>query len=227
MNTNHLIVVAHPDDEILGFGGAGRKFVNNGDKVFPLIISSNAEMRSLRPSTEVLFKNALEANMKLGFERPIFGGFPNIRLNNVDHIDLVKYIENHISIINPTHIYTHHPNDLNNDHHQVSIACQAAARLFQRDSKINPLKQFAFMEIPSSTDWAFSQGNDCFNPNYFVDIKNTIDDKLAALRCYKGVLRNPPHSRSEEGIKALSIYRGGQSNSLNAEAFQLVYKKID
>ena len=100
---NFTIVLAHPDDEVLGFGGSGRKFVINGEKVFPLIISATAEMRSLRPSTEVLFKNSLEANMKLGFERPIFGDFPNIRLNNVDHIDLVKFIEKHISIINMAH----------------------------------------------------------------------------------------------------------------------------
>ena len=223
----HLVVVAHPDDEILGFGGAGRKFVNNGDKVFPLIISAYAEMRSSRPTTEILFKNSLDANKILGFEKPIFGEFPNIRLNNVDHIDLVKFIEKYIEIITPTHIYTHHPNDLNNDHHQVSIACQAAARFFQRDKNITPLKQFSFMEIPSSTDWAFSQGSDSFKPNYFVDIEKTIEYKLNALMCYEGVIRNSPHSRSKEAIKALSLYRGAQSNSLNAEAFQLVFQKFD
>ena len=33
-----LIVVAHPDDEILGFGGAGSYYSKKGDIILPLIL---------------------------------------------------------------------------------------------------------------------------------------------------------------------------------------------
>ena len=36
-----LIVVAHPDDEILGFGGTGAKLVQKGEIIQPIILCGN------------------------------------------------------------------------------------------------------------------------------------------------------------------------------------------
>ena len=46
-------------------------------------------------------------------------------------------------------VFTHHPADLNNDHLHTSLACQAAARLFQRRPDLTLLKELLFMEVPS------------------------------------------------------------------------------
>ena len=226
MNKTHLIVVSHPDDEILGFGGSGYKFISEGDEVYPLILSGKVDARRDRPEIEELYKNIKNANEKLGFKKPKLGDFPNIKFNNVNHIDLVKFIESYIEEIQPTHIYTHHPNDLNNDHHHTSITCQAAARLFQRKIGIRELEQFCFMEISSSTDWAFPSNNSYFKPNLYIDISLSIAKKIEALEFYSNVLREKPHPRSREAIKSLSNYRGSQCNSNYAEAFEIVYKKI-
>lgn len=226
MNKKHLIVVSHPDDEILGFGGSGYKFKNEGDEVYSLILSGKVDERRGRPDLEELYINMKKANESLGFKTPKLGDFPNIKFNNINHIDLVKFIESYIEEIQPTHIYTHHPNDLNNDHHHTSITCQAAARIFQRKENIRELEQFCFMEISSSTDWAFPSNNSYFKPNLFIDISKSIERKIEALKFYSNVLRKKPHPRSIDVIKSLANYRGSQCNSFFAEAFEIIYKKI-
>ena len=45
----NLIIVAHPDDEILGFGGTGAKLVKNNEVVQPIILCGNVQARTLRP----------------------------------------------------------------------------------------------------------------------------------------------------------------------------------
>ena len=68
-------------------------------------------------------------------------------MNNVDHLEIVQFIEQQILKFKPERIFTHHPNDLN-DHVQVSRACLAASRLYQRRSEVPALKALSFMEIP-------------------------------------------------------------------------------
>ena len=120
MSKLNLIVVAHPDDEILGFGGTGAKLVKNGESVQAVILCGNVDARSQRPTDEQLNNDMLEANQMLGFNQPVLGEFPNIRMNTVDHIDIVQFIEKQIITFKPNRIFTHHPGDLNDDHLQVS-----------------------------------------------------------------------------------------------------------
>ena len=48
MSKNILVVVAHPDDEILGFGATGAKLVKEGWKVQPVILCGNVDVRHKR-----------------------------------------------------------------------------------------------------------------------------------------------------------------------------------
>ena len=75
-------------------------------------------------------------------------------MNTVDHLEIVQFIEKQIINFRPTRIFTHHPSDLNDDHVQISKACTAAARLFQRRTDIPKLESLNYMEILSATDWA-------------------------------------------------------------------------
>ncbi len=221
----NLVVVAHPDDEILGFGGTGYELVKRGEIVQPIILSGGANVRSLRPSDEELYAHIEAANSTLGFNKPILGNFPNIKMNSVDHLDLVQFIEKYIEQFNPTRIFTHHPGDLNNDHTQVSKACLAASRLFQRRETVKPLESLYFMEIQSSTDWNFSIGSDDFKAQVFFEIEHSLDKKIEALSKYENVMRDFPHPRSRECLEGVAAYRGGQSGNKYAEAFQLVFQR--
>lgn len=219
----NLVVVSHPDDEILGFGATGAKLTGQGDIVQPVILCGNVDARTRRPTDEQLHADMTAANEKLGFGRPILGEFPNIRMNTVPHLELVQFIEAQIATFRPHRLFTHHPSDLNDDHKQVHRACLAAARLFQRRDEVRPLEMIALMEIPSATDWGFPVGEAPFIPNMFVDVADTLDAKLAALACYRNVMRDYPHPRSTEAIRGLAALRGAQCGSGPAEAFQMIF----
>jgi len=220
----NMIVVAHPDDEVLGFGGTGAACVEAGDTVQSVILCGQAKARSQRPTDNELFNDTLKANKTLGFERPIVGLFPNLSINTTPHLDIVKFIEEQIILFQPDRIFTHHPSDLNDDHKKTSHACMAAARLFQRKNIKKTLEGLYFMEILSSTDWAFPSNTSPFSPNVFFDISLTIEKKIKALSCYQDVMREAPHPRSEEVLRGHAKYRGGQCGCLSAEAFHQVYR---
>ena len=220
-----LIIVAHPDDEILGFGATGAKLVKQGETVQPVILCGNVDVRHKRPTDEELYDDMLRANKILGFEEPVLGSFPNIKMNTVPHLEIVQFIEKQILEYKPARIFTHHPSDLNDDHCQISKACMAASRFYQRRSDLPPLESLHFMEIQSSTDWAYETNLDGFRPNLFVEVESEIDLKLKALACYRNVMRDFPHPRSVEAIKGLAAYRGGQSGQKYSEAFQTIFKR--
>jgi LmbE family N-acetylglucosaminyl deacetylase len=220
----NLVVVAHPDDEILGFGATGAQLVRAGEIVQPVILCGSVDARTQRPSDEELHADMCAANGLLGFSEPVLGSFPNIRMSTVEHIEIVQFIERQIALFQPTRIFTHHIADLNDDHVQVSKACMAASRYFQRREDIGALESLSFIEILSSTDWMFPHGPVQFSPNCFVDITNSIDAKIEALGKYRGVMRAAPHPRSPEIIRGHASYRGGQCGKHYAEAFQMIFR---
>lgn len=216
----YLTVTAHPDDEILGFGGSTVVLSKQGHLVHNLILSGNVEARRYRPDKDALNKNTTSAQKIVGAQPPILGSYPNIKFNTVPHLEIVQFIEKHIEEIQPDIIITHHPYDLNNDHYHVSKACQAAARLFQR-KPIKPLSALYFMEIPSSTDWAFPVDGQLFRPDTFIEIgEEGLNRKLKALYAYEGIMRSYPHPRSDDAIKALAVLRGSQVGRKLCEGFQ-------
>lgn len=215
----NLVVVAHPDDEILGFGGTGAKLAAAGEKVQAVILSGAVDARTLRPTDEELHADIHAANQMLGFEHPVLGSFPNIKLNSVSHLDLVQFVEAQIIRFRPTRIFTHHHGDLNDDHLHVARACLVAARLPQRRDGLAPIRSVLSVEICSSTDWAFPGVYQGFCPNTFVEIGGFLERKIAALGCYRQVMRPFPHPRSVEALTGLAAMRGAQAGLRYAEAF--------
>ena len=78
-----LTVTAHPDDEVLGFGGSSFVLAAAGHKVYNLILSGNVEARNFRPEIEELIKHSCNAQQIIGAQKPIFGPFPNIKFNTI------------------------------------------------------------------------------------------------------------------------------------------------
>ncbi len=227
MLLSYLVVVAHPDDEVLGAGGTILKLSEQGYEVNVCILSGKVEARLNRPPIELLNEDINQAQNILGVNKVIRGSFPNIAFNTVPHLDLVQFIEKSIMMTDAEVIFTHHPADLNNDHYQTSIACQAAVRLFQRRTDVRPIRELLFMEVPSSTEWGLNTSIKQFTPNVFVEVgEKTIDKKIEALSAYRGVMRDYPHPRSKETLKSLAAYRGSQAGMKYAEAFESVLRRI-
>ena len=221
MKKKILIIVSHPDDEILGCGGTIAKFINEGHnvKVYFTHEGSSARYKNFNDSgieKQILSrqKMALKASKYLKYKVIEFGKNTNLDNRNYNFLLNVKKIIKIMSDYKPDLVYTHHPDDLNEDHRYTSKTVTNACRP-------NPILitcDIYFIEIPSSTEWSLKNS---FKPNVFVSIDKFYQKKIKALNCYKDEMRKAPHPRSQKNIEALSIYRGSQVGVDKAEAFEL------
>ena len=83
------------------------------------------------------------------------------------------------------------------------------------------MKLFLFFETASSTEWQIADKNSHFNPNWWVDISETLDLKIQALNIYESEMRPWPHAGSNEALKHLAHWRGAFVGCDAAEAFVL------
>lgn len=221
----YLIVVAHPDDEVLGAGATIYKLIKNGNDVAVCTMANHAAARA--NISDTLADDQKKAMDILGVKKVYSADFPNIKMNTVPHLELVQFIEKCIEDFGAEAIITHHPSDTNIDHQETSKAAQAACRLFQRKSGVPALKLFLYMEVSSSTEWSLDSSSNRFIPNYFVEIgRDGLETKLKALQAYKGVMRDYPHPRSEKAIRGLAAFRGSQAGCNYAESFELVFFRL-
>jgi len=223
--TSVLVVGAHPDDEVLGFGATGAAMARAGVPVTACLVSGGVHVRRERPTDQDFDDDLHRAQSILGFSAPILGSFPNIEMNTVPHLQLVRFIEAAIESTGADLVVTHHPEDINDDHRRVAKAVVAASRLYQRKAGVPELNGLYFMEVLSATDWTYPAGLNPFAPDTFVDASATLDLKLAALAAYRGVMREAPHPRREEVLRGHAVYRGAQAGLRYAEAFQTVFRR--
>lgn len=222
----YLFVIAHPDDEALAAGATIHKLSRQGHKVAVCVLNSVSDIRC--DDSRQMIREMVKSHEILGVCKCYVGKFETMHFNVTPEQELVEFIEKAILDFQPDVVITHHPSDLHDDHHHVSLACTTAVRLPQRQTnKMNRIKEFLYMEVPSSTDWAVSNVAPSFVPNVYTQI-NLVDfmAKISSLMVYTegGVLRNRPHPRSEQVLKAFAIKRGSEIGYEYAEAFQLVFK---
>ena len=98
---NILVIAAHPDDEILGFGGTGAVLLDKGETVQPIILCGQVLERSKRPESKKLLDDMKKANKVIGFNEPIIANFPNLSMNTISSIEIVKFIEQQLINFQP------------------------------------------------------------------------------------------------------------------------------
>lgn len=204
-----LVVVAHPDDEVLGCGGTIAKHIANGDSVHCLILSNGVtskfnkeEMTTywVKEAIEKRISEAVEASRVLG-TKLLIRDYPDQKFDSIPMLDIVQAIER---IRNSHHfdiVYTHHEYDLNMDH---KITYWATLTAFRKE----PIAFYTF-EIPTST-WSI------LKPNTFVNITRYFDKKLEAINKYKS--ENIP----TDSIISCSKYRATGTGCHFVEAFKLI-----
>jgi LmbE family N-acetylglucosaminyl deacetylase len=223
-----LVVAAHPDDEVLGCGGAIARRAAMGDEITIVLLAEGVMSRagkgdktSYRREVKKLRRNSQKAAAILGAKQVVHFDFPDNRMDGVDFLDIVKTVEECLERYRPEVLYTHHVGDLNVDHTLVAKAVLTAARPLPR-SLVSEIYSF---EVLSSSEWGLGNGGEHFHPTYFVEISSFMDKKLQAMSAYETEIRDFPHPRSLQAIQALAARRGSQTGLKAAEGF-VVLRKI-
>jgi LmbE family N-acetylglucosaminyl deacetylase len=221
---NILVIAAHPDDELLGCGGTAARLAAEGHSVYLSILgegitSRHSERAAVDPAAiESLHGCSHRVADLLGAKELSLHSLPDNQFDSVPLLDVVKVVEKIIERWNPDAVYTHHGGDLNIDHRVLSQAVLAATRPWQR----NRVRDVYMFEIASSTEWAFQQLSPVFRPNVFVDISETLETKVSAMQEYESEIREFPHPRSKEALRAIAQRWGSVAGCKAAEAFELV-----
>ena len=213
------VIVAHPDDEVLGFCGTMLKEIDLGNKVYVLFLStglSSRENNTDKKDILSLRQTALEVSKKIGVTQTIFEEFPDNNMDSVPLLSVVKKVEKFLIEFKINEIYTHYINDLNIDHQITAKAVLTAARPLPK----NNVTRILSGEVLSSSE--YTEFNQRFTPNVFVNIEKYIDKKVDILRLYKNELRDWPHPRSLQAVKNLAEMRGSEIGIKGAEAFLLL-----
>jgi LmbE family N-acetylglucosaminyl deacetylase len=220
-----LVVVAHPDDEVLGCGGTMARLALEGNDVYTLILGEGITSRDkkrmkVKRGGEIaeLRKQARNANKILGVKKVYTFDFPDNRFDTVPLLDIIKTIEKSKEDIKPDIVFTHHYGDLNIDH---QITFKAVMTAF-RPTKDESVKEIYSFEIPSSTECNVPSSLTHFMPDYFVNINKSLEIKINALKEYETELRDFPHPRSLKAVEINAKYRGIMLGFKAAEAFKTV-----
>lgn len=216
-NTRIAVVVAHPDDEVLGAGGTIAKLVEANNEVDIIVVTDGA---SAQYSSEARLNQRRDEFNRccqiLGVSNTFNLAFPDMRLDTVEHLEINRKLGPVLQGGKYDCVLTHFESDVNLDHTAVARSVQVCTR----PTPGCQVKTVAAFAVASSTEWGLGRGS--FFPNWFQDISSTLDRKIEAFAAYEGERRDFPHPRSSEAIRATAQYWGSNCGVDAAEPFMLL-----
>lgn len=201
--------MAHPDDEVLGCGGWIAHLIKTNNDVSVIFTTDGVRHPPVLTDSK---EDAHEALQLLGVKKENIH-FLNIKTQRSDEYVLRDYtgqiekLTNNIDLV-----ITPSRHDLNVDH---AFAYNLALICFR------PVKyrtKIVTMEILSSSEWSDKP----FHANYYIDISDTIDLKIASLAKYTKQVLPFPHPRSSEAVRIKAQQRGLEVGYHYAEAYHIV-----
>lgn len=226
-NKKILVVVAHPDDEVLGLGATMFTLINDYNcKARAIIlgegITSRADERDVakwQSELDIHRSNIRTAQKAIGYESVGIYDFPDNRFDSIQLLDLIKVIEKEKSEFKPEVIFTHHGGDLNIDHQRTFEAVITACRPMSHEK----VKTIITFETMSGTEWRASSDPKHFIPNFLVEVsEESLSAKIQAMESYEFERRFYPHPRSPEALRIRAQMWGVTSGCSYAEAFNIV-----
>jgi N-acetylglucosamine malate deacetylase 1 len=216
-----LIIAAHPDDEIIGCGGAILK-LKKKNKIKIIFTCKTYDKRindkSVKKNNERQ-KIAKKVSKYLKINDPEFLNFNGLSIRREDITRMSKILYEKIIKFKPDTIFTHCIDDNHHDHRATTEATMIACRPNKNNTFLKKIYSF---EIPSASEKLIKK-NRAFNPNFFIDINETYKDKIFILKkFYKDELKPYPNFLSLKSIENLIKFRGNSINLKAAEAFEIV-----
>lgn len=210
-----LVFAPHNDDEVLGVGGTLAKLANEGHEVYVCEATTYFKDENVVAGIRAM---AAKAHKVLGVKESFFLDLPVVAIKDTPTIEVNSKFEKIVQQIKPEIAFIPHKGDMHIDHGEVARAAMVALRPLG-----NPqLKKIYAYETLSETEWNMPTVDNAFIPNCYSDISDYIDLKLEAMVCFSTQLKEFPHPRSLEAIKALSNLRGSMIGVKNAESFMTI-----
>ncbi|WP_029032969.1 PIG-L deacetylase family protein [Salinimicrobium terrae] len=227
-NKRILVVVAHPDDELLGLGATMHQLIRDYScKVKAVILGEGITSRSDTRNPEqwqeelkIHRDNIESAREAIGYESTGIYDFPDNRFDTVSLLDIIKVVEKEKKLFDPEIIFTHHHGDVNIDHQLTFEAVVTACRPVNEE-RVHTIVSF---ETPSGTEWvAPTDYARQFIPNFFVEVSEEgLEAKIKGMESYEFEKREYPHPRSPEALKIQAQRWGVVVGKKFAEAFSIV-----
>lgn len=213
-----LVFAAHPDDDVLGMGGTIALHVRQGDEVRIVCVTDgsstqypdDAEIRARKEG------EAVAAAAALGVRDYVHLDLPDMRLDTLAHVEVNRVVEEHVHSTGAELVYTVQP-DVNRDHRALFDSVAVATR----PTPGQTARRVLTYAPTSSTEWTPAPTN-WFVPNWFVDVSDTMAQKLEAFACFETEARPFPHPRNAEGLEAHARFFGATVGCRYAEPFVLV-----
>ena len=205
-----LIVAPHPDDAELGMGGTIIKLSKQGHAVH-IVDMTNGEPTP-HGSVEIRERESTAAAKVMGVGRTNLG----LKNREVTHtIEARHKLAAVIRVHRPDWIFAPYPVDAHPDHVAVTRIAEDArfdAKLTKTDIPGQPFH-------PKRVIYYFCTHLRLnFTPNFCIDITDTIEQKIEAVKCYPSqFVGNSGHV--PEMVKSITAYFGSRIGTAYAEPF--------
>jgi LmbE family N-acetylglucosaminyl deacetylase len=216
-----MVVTPHPDDAEFGVAGTVARWTGEGKDVI-YVVCTNGDKgtsdRNMKPEelARIREEEQLAAAELLGVKEVIFLRHPDQSLE--DTPEFRKEIVRLIRMYKPETVVTADPYRRyiwHRDHRITSQVVMDAIFPYARDHLSYPDLLEEGLE-PHKVKEVLLWGAE--EPNYRVDVTDTFDKKIAALRCHKSQIGNPSSDMEERMKERYRMMAEGEDYEL-AEAF--------
>jgi len=218
-NLGRLLVIApHPDDEVLGCGGTIARMAGQNAEVHVAVVTRGLPPAFTEEMTQQVRCEAKKAHEHLGVRKTHWIDLPAAQLAQTPHSKLNAELQILLRAVRPDTLLIPFVGDVHLDHQLVFLSSLVAARPVQPEY---PRTILAY-ETVSETNWNAPYVTPGFVPNVFIDIESTLPRKLEAAAMFASQIKEFPHERSVEALRALATVRGAAMHLKSAEAFVLL-----
>jgi LmbE family N-acetylglucosaminyl deacetylase len=229
-----MVVVAHPDDAEFGAGGSVAKWAQEG-KDITYVVATRGEKGSADENmtsaqlAEMRQREQQAAAERLGVGRVVFLDYvdgelrPSLRLRRDITREIRRWRPDLVICQNPTTFYVNgyinHP-----DHRAVGEAALAAVFPIARDHLNYPEQRNEGLE-PHKVRYVFM--NISLDVDTYIDITDTIDDKIDALWKHESQFEDPARLGERLRERAAETARQGRAQGADVGEYAECFKLVD
>lgn len=226
-----LVIAPHADDECFGCAGTMARIKSLGGDVYVLVCSIG-DLKHYDGTDKVVSGEEREqelANVMQYLEVDDWDvlyrdAATHLRLDAIPRRDLIAKIERDskcaLDRIRPTMLAIP-VSSYNQDHEAVFRAAFTAAR--PGVPSIKPFQPIVLGYDNTSLFWSLEREK--FHPNFYIDISNFLEKKLAALAMHRSQMRDAVHHSSVQNVEFIARVRGREVSVEAAEGY-MVFRQV-